>query len=387
MIIFIKNLKMHFDTLSVHAGHMEDQIGSVTSPIHLTTTFERDEAGVIGGKGYIYTRWDNPNRRELELKLALLEGGEEAFAFPSGMSAAMVLAQSVLEPGSHVIIPDDCYHGIAHLIKSMLPRWNISFTEVDMEDAGAIEKAILKNTRLLIIETPSNPMLKITDIARVCGIAKSKGILVACDNTWTTPLIQRPIELGADLVFHSSTKFFGGHSDVLGGCIIVRQKSEISVRIREYQTVGGSVPSPFDCWLLNRSLPTLSLRLERQTKNAGVIAVFLASQPAIEAVYYPGLPDHPNYEVAKRQMNGMFGSMISIGIKGGEQKAIQFASGMKLFRHATSLGGVESLVEHRRTAEGNTPRSPANLLRLSIGIEYIDDLIEDLTNGLAIIKS
>lgn len=387
MITFIKNLKMHFDTLSVHAGHMEDQIGSVTSPIHLTTTFERDEAGVIGGKGYIYTRWDNPNRRELELKLALLEGGEEAFAFPSGMSAAMVLAQSVLEPGSHVIIPDDCYHGIAHLIKSMLPRWNISFTEVDMEDIPAIEKAILKNTRLLIVETPSNPMLKITDIARVCSIAKSKGILVACDNTWTTPLIQRPIELGADLVFHSSTKFFGGHSDVLGGCIIVRQKNEISVRIREYQTVGGSVPSPFDCWLLNRSLPTLSLRLERQIKNAGAIAVFLASQPAVEAVYYPGLPGHPNHDVAKRQMNGMFGSMISIGIKGGEQKAVQLASGMKLFRHATSLGGVESLVEHRRSAEGNTPRSPANLLRLSIGIEYIDDLIEDLAKGLAIIKS
>jgi cystathionine gamma-synthase len=378
---------MHFDTLSVHAGHMEDQIGSVMSPIHLTTTFERDEAGNIGGKGYIYTRWDNPNRRGLEIKLALLEGGEEAFAFPSGMAAAMTLTQTVLEPETHVIIPDDCYHGIAHLIKSMLPRWKISYSEVDMTDTAAIERAIQKNTRLIIIETPSNPMLKITDIEMVCRIAKSKSILVACDNTWTTPLIQRPLEMGADLVFHSSTKFFGGHSDVLGGCIIVNKKNDLALRIREFQTVGGSVPSPFDCWLLNRSLSTLSLRLERQIKNAAAIALFLKTQHFIEQVYYPGLPEHPNHEIAKRQMNGLFGSMISIGMKGGEKTAIRFASSMKLFKHATSLGGVESLVEHRRSAEGNSPKTAANLLRLSVGIEYIDDLLEDLGSGLASLKA
>src|SRR5450755_3520485 len=378
---------MHFDTLSVHAGHMEDQIGSVISPIHLTTTFERDEAGNIGGKGYIYTRWDNPNRRGLEIKLALLEGGEEAFAFPSGMAAAMTLTQTVLEPETHVIIPDDCYHGIAHLIKSMLPRWKISYSEVDMTDTTAIDRAIQKNTRLIIIETPSNPMLKITDIGMVCRIAKSKSILVACDNTWTTPLIQRPLEMGADLVFHSSTKFFGGHSDVLGGCIIVKEKNELSARIREFQVIGGSVPAPFDCWLLNRSLSTLSLRLERQIKNAEAIADFLKTQPMIEQVFYPGLRDHPNHEVAKRQMHGRFGSMISIGMKGGENQSLQFAGSMNLFKHATSLGGVESLIEHRRSAEGNAPRSPANLLRLSIGIEYIDDLIEDLSKGFDKIKS
>jgi cystathionine gamma-synthase len=372
---------MHFDTLSVHAGHIDDGIGSVMSPIHVTTTFERDEAGVIGGKGYVYTRWDNPNRRCLEAKLALLEGGEEAFAFPSGMAAAMALAQTVLEPDTHVIIPDDCYHGIAHLVKSMLPKWKISYTEVDMMDTKALENAIRNNTRLIIVETPSNPMLKITDISQVCKIAKSKGILVGCDNTWTTPLIQRPIELGADLVFHSSTKFFGGHSDVLGGVIIIKKKNELAAKIREYQVIGGSVPSPFDCWLLNRSLATLSLRLERQIKNAAAIAVFLKSQPLVEQVYYPGLPDHPNHEIAKRQMNGLFGSMISITLKGGEKQALQFAGSMKLFKHATSLGGVESLIEHRRSAEGNAPRSPANLLRLSIGIEYIGDLIADLGMG------
>jgi cystathionine gamma-synthase len=378
---------MHFDTLSVHAGHEDDQIGSVMSPIHLTTTFERDEAGTIGGKGYIYTRFDNPNRRELETKLALLEGGAEAFAFPSGMSAAMTIAQTVLEPESHIIIPDDCYHGIAHLVKSMLPKWKISYTEVDMTDADRVKTAIQKNTRLIIVETPSNPQLKITDIGAVCRIAKSKGIPVGCDNTWTTPLIQRPLELGADLVFHSATKFFGGHSDILGGCIIVKQKNQLSEKIREYQTIGGAVPSPFDCWLLNRSLSTLSLRLERQVRNASAIATFLRDQSLVEQVFYPGLPDHPNHEIAKKQMHGMFGSMISIGIKGGEKQALQFAGSMKLFRHATSLGGVESLIEHRRSAEGNAPRSPENLLRISVGIEYIDDLIADLENAFAKLKS
>lgn len=378
---------MHFDTLSVHAGHLDDEIGSVMSPIHVTTTFERDEAGVIGGKGYIYTRWDNPNRRGLEIKLALLEGGEEAFAFPSGMAAAMALAQTVLEPETHVIIPDDCYHGISYLIKSMLPKWKITYTEVDMTDIASLENAIQKNTRLIIVETPSNPMLKITDISAVCKIAKSKSILVGCDNTWTTPLIQRPFELGADLVFHSSTKFFGGHSDVLGGCIIIKEKNGLAEKIREYQTIGGAVPSPFDCWLLNRSLSTLSLRLERQVRNAESIAAFLKTEPVVEQVYYPGLPDHPNHEIAKRQMHGLFGSMISITVKGGEEKAIQFAGSMKLFKHATSLGGVESLIEHRRSAEGKSPRSPANLLRLSIGIEYIDDLVKDLSMGFDKLKS
>jgi cystathionine gamma-synthase len=373
---------MHFDTLSVHAGFIDDNIGSVMSPIHVSTTFERDEAGNIGGKGYIYTRFDNPNRRSLETKLALLEGGEEAFTFPSGMAAAMALVQNVLEPDTHVIIPDDCYHGIAYLIKSILPKWKISFTEVDMTDASGLERAIQKNTRLIIIETPSNPLLKITDIAQVCEIARKKGVLVGCDNTWTTPLIQRPLELGVDLVFHSSTKFFGGHSDVLGGCIIANKKNDLTAKIREYQTVGGAVPSPFDCWLLNRSLSTLSLRLERQTKNASSIAAFLKTQTKVEQVYYPGLPDHPNHEIAKSQMNGQFGSMMSIGMQGGEKQALRFAGSMKIFKHATSLGGVESLIEHRRSAEGNSPKSPANLLRLSIGIEYVDDLIDDLRLGL-----
>ncbi|HVY75604.1 MAG TPA: aminotransferase class I/II-fold pyridoxal phosphate-dependent enzyme [Puia sp.] len=373
---------MHPDTLSVHAGHAEDLIGSVVPPINLSTTFERDEAGVIGGKGFIYTRMDNPNRKALEIKLAMLEQGEEAFAFPSGNAAALGVANAVLKPGMHLIMPDDCYHGIAAMIRSLLSRWQVSHTEVDMEKPEQVAEAIRDNTGLILIETPSNPMLKITDIEAVCRIAKQKNICVACDNTWTTPLIQKPFELGANLVFHSSTKFFGGHSDILGGVVIVKNKNEIAQRLREFQVLGGAVPSPFDCWLLNRSLATLSLRLDRQVQNAAAIVQFLKTRPEVEKIYYPGLPEHPNHEIARKQMNGHFGSMISIQVRGGEKEALHFAGSMKLFRHATSLGGVESLVEHRRSAEGAVPKSPGNLLRLSIGVEYIDDLIEDLGLGL-----
>ena len=372
---------MHPDTLSVHAGNVDDLIGSVVPPINLSTTFERDESGTIGGKGFIYSRMDNPNRRALETKLALLEGGAEAFAFPSGNSAALAVAEAVLEPGMHLIMPDDCYHGIAAMIKNMLSRWKISYTEADMTDPQNVEKAIRKNTRLILLETPSNPMLKITDIQAIGNIAKAHGIQLACDNTWTTPLIQRPLELGVDLVFHSSTKFFGGHSDILGGVVIVKEKNETARRLREFQVSGGVVPSPFDCWLLNRSLATLSLRLDRQVQNALAIVDYLKTDPHIEKIYYPGLPDHPNHAIAKKQMNGKFGSMISIQVKGGEKESMRFAGSMKIFKHATSLGGVESLVEHRRTAEGMAPKSPDNLLRLSIGVEYIDDLIADLKSG------
>ncbi len=374
---------MHPDTLSVHAGNMEDLIGSIVPPINLSTTFERNKDGVIGGKGFIYSRMDNPNRRSLEIKLALLEGGEEAFAFPSGNSAALAIAETVLEPGTHLIMPDDCYHGIAAMIRNLLPRWKVSHTEVNMSDAHNLENAIQKNTRLVLLETPSNPLLKITDISAVASIAKANGILLACDNTWATPLIQRPLEMGIDLVFHSSTKFFGGHSDILGGVVIVKKRNEISQRIREFQVVGGVVPSPFDCWLLNRSLSTLSIRLERQVKNALQIVEFLKTHPKVEKVYYPGLPDHPNHLIAKKQMNGNFGSMISIQVKGGEKEAMRFAANLEIFKHATSLGGVESLVEHRRTAEGMVPKSPDNLLRISVGIEYIDDLIDDLKKGFS----
>ena len=374
---------MNFETNAVHAGHLEDlTAGSVTNPIYLSTTFERDKEGNIAPKGYIYSRLANPNRSGLEAKLTALEKGAEAMAFSSGMAAAMAVCHSIMEPGAHVIIPDDCYHGIAHLVKNMYTRWGITYSEVDMINPVNVEKAITAKTKLILIETPSNPLLKIADIAGICEIARKNNVPVACDNTWATPYIIQPLTMGADYSIHSSTKYFGGHSDVIGGCVIVRESNEASKKIREYQTIGGAVPSPFDCWLLDRSIATLPIRMNAQTKNASVIADFLNEHPKIERVYYPGLTSHVNHEVAKKQMKGIYGGMLSVLVKGGRKEAMDFANSLSIFKHATSLGGVESLIEHRMSVEGDHPKSPDNLLRLSIGIEHIDDLLNDIKKSL-----
>jgi cystathionine gamma-synthase len=374
---------MNFETSAVHAGHLEDlNAGSVVNPIYLSTTFERDKEGNVAPKGYIYSRLANPNRSGLEAKLTALEKGAEAMAFSSGMAAAMAVCHSIMEPGAHVIIPDDCYHGIAHLIKNMYTRWGITYSEVDMINPLNVEKAITSSTKLILIETPSNPLLKIADIETICAIAKRSNVAVACDNTWATPYIIQPLTMGADYSIHSSTKYFGGHSDVIGGCVIVKEKNETSQKIREYQTIGGAVPSPFDCWLLDRSIATLPLRVTAQTKNAGIIADYLSTHPKIERVYYPGLTSHINHEVAKKQMKGIYGGMLSVLVKGGRKEAMDFANHLSVFKHATSLGGVESLIEHRLSVEGEHPRSPDNLLRLSIGIEHIDDLLKDINKAL-----
>ncbi len=374
---------MNFETSAVHAGHLEDlNAGSVINPIYLSTTFERDEEGKVAPKGFTYSRIANPNRTGLEAKLTVLEAGAEALAFSSGMAATMAVCHALLGPNTHVIISDDCYHGAAHLIKRMYARWGITYSEVDMTFPKNVEKAITSNTKLILIETPSNPLLKIADIEAICAIAKIKKIAVACDNTWATPYIMQPLTLGADYVIHSSTKYFGGHSDVIGGCVIVKDKNEVSQSIREYQTIGGVVPSPFDCWLLDRSIATLPLRITAQTKSASVIANYLNSHHKIERVYYPELKTHVNHEVAKRQMKGMYGGMLSILVKGGRKEAMDLANRLTVFKHATSLGGVESLIEHRLTSEGDNPKSPDNLLRLSIGIEHIDDLLNDLKVAL-----
>lgn len=374
---------MHFETDAVHAGHFEDKnAGAVVNPIYLSTTFERDEEGNAAPRGFLYTRHANPNRSGLEKKLALLENGAEALAFSSGMAAAMAICQSLMKPGDHIIIPDDCYHGVAYLVKNMYASWGISFSEADMINPENVEKQIQPNTKIVLIETPSNPLLKIADIEAIAAIAKKKNILVVCDNTWATPYIIQPLLLGADVVFHSSTKYFGGHSDVLGGCVVVKENNEGLIRLREYQTIGGAVPSPFDCWLLDRSLATLPLRLTAQTKNASAIAGRLNGHPKIDRVFYPGLATHPNHEVAKKQMRGIYGGMLSVLVKGGKNEAMKFANGLSIFKHATSLGGVESLIEHRQSVEGANPKSPENLLRLSIGIEHIDDLINDIEKAL-----
>ena len=374
---------MNFETNAVHAGHLEDlNAGSVMNPIYLSTTFERDEKGKVAPKGFTYSRIANPNRTGLEAKLTVLEAGAEAMAFSSGMAATMAVCHALLGPNTHVIISDDCYHGVAHLIKRMYARWGITYSEVDMTYPANVEKAITPNTKLILIETPSNPLLKIADIEAICSIASVKKIAVACDNTWATPCIIQPIILGADYVIHSSTKYFRGHSDVIGGCVIVKEKNEVSQSIREYQTIGGVVPSPFDCWLLDRSIATLPLRMTAQAKSANVIANYLNAHPKIERVYYPGLSTHVNHEVAKKQMKEIYGGMLSVLVKGGRKEAMDFANQLSVFKHATSLGGVESLIEHRLTSEGDNPKSPDNLLRLSIGIEHIDDLLNDIKKAL-----
>ncbi len=374
---------MNFETNAVHAGHLEDlNAGSVVNPLYLSTTFERDKDGSLAPKGYVYSRLGNPNRSGLEAKLTALESGAEAMAFSSGMAAAMALCHSLLTPGTHVIIPDDCYHGVAHLVKNMYTRWGITYTEVDMIHPDNVKAAITPETKMILVETPSNPLLKIVDIAAICDLVKNKNIAVACDNTWATPYIIQPFMLGADYVFHSSTKYFGGHSDIIGGCVIVKEKNEASQKIREYQTIGGAVPSPFDCWLLDRSIATLPLRMAAQTKSAGVIADYLSAHPKIERVYYPGLTSHINHDVAKRQMKGIYGGMLSVLVKGGSKEAMDFANHLSVFKHATSLGGVESLIEHRQSVEGIHAKSPDNLLRISIGIEHIDDLLHDIKNAL-----
>lgn len=372
---------LHIQTLSIHGLENKENVTDVTPPIHLSTTFIRNGDGTTGE--YIYTRAGNPNRLLVEQKLALIEGSKTAITFSSGMAASNALFENILGPDSHLIIPDDCYHGTKHLLEGFFKRWKVSYDFADMSTIENVEKVIKPNTRLIWIETPSNPQLKITDIAAAVVLAKKHNIITVCDNTFATPLLQKNLPMGIDYIMYSSTKYFSGHSDILGGVIMTNHSDELSSRIRDYQQTAGAVPAPFDCWLLNRSLATFSLRFSLQCSNAEAIAVFLASHKKIEKVFYPGLVNHHNHEIAKRQMQGGFGSIVSILVKGGRTEAMKFAGQLSIFKHATSLGGVESLVEHRRSVEGDHPVSPDNLIRIAVGIEYVDDLIADLNQALA----
>ncbi|NHN26231.1 aminotransferase class I/II-fold pyridoxal phosphate-dependent enzyme [Flavobacterium jejuense] len=373
-------MKQHIQTLAVHAGEKKGKNTDIIQPIHLSTTFERNEDGVTGE--YIYTRAENPNRIAVEKKMAAIEGAKSAIAFASGMAAINALFDTLLTPNSHIIIPDDCYHGTRQLLDTFFKRWNVTSEMVDMTVISNVEKAITSNTKLIWIETPSNPQLKITDIEAVVSLAKKNAILTVCDNTFATPILQKTLEMGVDYVMYSSTKFFSGHSDILGGVVLTNKEDETSQSIRTYQKMAGAVPAPFDCWLLNRSLATFPLRFKAQCDNARKIATYLTTHPKIENVFYPGLVTHENHETAKKQMKNGFGSIISILVKGNQETALQFTSKLQIFKHATSLGGVESLVEHRRSVEGTNPISPENLIRLSIGIEHINDLIADLEQAL-----
>jgi cystathionine gamma-synthase len=371
---------MRIETLAVHAGR-EPESGTrdITPAIHLSTTFEKADDGSLPG-GYLYGRTNNPNRESLERALAALEEGTAALAFSSGSAAALALFQS-LRPGDHVIAPEDAYYGTAVLLRSHLDSWGLHSTFVDMRDLPAIQRAVTPATRLIWTETPSNPLLKVCDIRAIAAIAKKCGAVLACDNTWATPLLQQPLTLGVDVVMHSITKYLSGHSDVLSGALVFKHADPLFEKARSLQREGGAVPSPFECWLTLRGLQTFPYRVRAHAASAQRLAEFLTRQPKIEAVHYPGLHSHPGHEIASAQMSG-FGGMLSIQVKGGQAEAFKLAAAVKLFTHATSLGGAHSLIEHRASVEGPSTRTPANLLRLSVGLEHPDDLIEDLQQAL-----
>lgn len=361
-------------------NHHIEQV-SVVSDLVLSTTFERNESGDFAEGQDVYTRSSNPNRRELESKLALLENGTSAFAFSSGQAATLSIFHAL--GGQHIIIPDDMYYNGRVLLEQCFKHRNLTFSVVDMTDLAAVEAAIKPETSLIWIETPSNPLLKFTDITAVTSIAKRHNILTACDNTWATPFHIQPFKFGVDVVMHSTTKYLGGHSDVLGGCVILNESSEhLKGVIADFQKYGGGVPSPFDCWLLNRSLATFVLRMPVHAANAMKLATFFSEHDVVERVNYPGLETNIYHEVAKKHMQNGFSGMMSILLDMTESEIKKRASNMKYFKHATSLGGVESLVEHRRSVEGDNPTSPVNLLRISVGIENVQDLMDDFDKFL-----
>jgi cystathionine gamma-synthase len=371
----------HFETQAIHAGHFADPSGAVMPPLVLSTTFERGHDGLSFPGGFVYSRYDNPNRQALETKLTALEAGHDTVTFASGLAAAQALIHT-LGAGSHLILPDDVYFGVRSIAENLYPQWQLQVSRVDMADLDAVRAAINPQTRLLWTESPSNPRVKITDLAAVAELARARGLLTVCDNTWA-PLFQRPLALGIDVVLHSTTKYLGGHSDLLGGSLTFAQPGPLLDQVRLGQKTGGAVPSPFDCWLLARSLATLPLRVRAQAASAQHLAEFLSQQPGIEQVLYPGLPTNPYHAVAKKQMQGGFGGMLSILVNGGQAEALKLTQGLQLFKHATSLGGVESLIEHRYSIEGPTSNTPANLLRVSVGLEHIDDLRQDFAQALA----
>ena len=370
---------MKIETLAVHAGQRIDPAtGAVSPPIHLSTTFERDVEGTYS-RGFMYTRNDNPNRQALEEGVSALEGGAAAAAFGSGTGAAGAVFQA-LAPGDHILAHVDAYYGTTRLLREIFVRWGLQADFVDMSDLAAVKKALRPNTKLAWMETPSNPLLKIVDLAAAAKIVHDAGALCVCDNTWA-PILQRPFDLGADFILHSTTKYFGGHCDVLGGIIVAKKENDLFQRIRGIQYEGGAVPSPFDCWLILRGMRTLPWRMRAHSENAAKAAQFLSQNSKVARVHYPGLANHPGHDIAKQQMS-LFGGMLSFEVKGGREAAMKVSNNTKIFTRATSLGGVESLIEHRASIEGPGTTSPEGLLRLSIGLENADDLIEDLDQAL-----
>jgi cystathionine gamma-synthase len=372
---------MRIETVAVHAGaDVDPATGAVTPAIHPSTTFERDADGSFP-HGHIYSRTSSPNRAALEACLTALEGGAGAIAFASASAATAAVFQ-MLAPGDHVVAPTDAYFGTGKLLREVFAGWGLQASFVDMTDLAAVERALRPGTRLLWVETPSNPLWKVSDLARLGALARAAGAHYVVDNTTATPILQSPFKHGADLAVHATTKYLGGHADVLGGIIVARERGALFERLRMLQTTAGAVPSPFDCWLVLRGIRTLPYRVRAHSAHAMAVATFLASHPRVETVHYPGLPSSAGHELARRQMAG-FGGMLSFQVRGDAAAAMSVAAKLRVFTRATSFGGTESLVEHRASIEGPGTATPVNLLRASIGLEHPDDLIEDLSQALS----
>jgi cystathionine gamma-synthase len=378
-----KQVGKNIETIAVHAGRgIDPATRAVAQPIYLTTTFEREPDGSYP-IGFEYSREKNPNRQALETCPAALEGGKEALCFSSGLAVITACINS-MEPGDHVLASDDVYYGMRMVAHKVFGKWPVEVTYVDMRDMDAVRAAIRPgSTRLIWFETPSNPLMKVIDLAAIAEIAHAANAICVCDGTFATPVLQRPLDHGIDMVMHSTTKYINGHSDVVGGALITRHENYLFERARIFQQTGGAVPSPFDCWLMLRGIETMPYRVRAQSANALAIARFLQAHPNVEAVHYPGLESHPAHALAARQMKGGFGGMLSVQIRGGKPEAMAVAARTRIFIRATSLGGTHSQVEHRASVEGKSTKTPQNLLRMSLGLEHIDDLTGDLQQALA----
>ncbi|MGY1915564.1 cystathionine gamma-synthase [Blastococcus sp. SYSU DS0973] len=375
-----------FNTRAVHAGQDPDPAtGAVIPPLHLTTTYKQDGVGGLRG-GYEYSRSGNPTRNALQQQLAALEHGTTALAFASGLAAEDTLLRTLCRPGDSVVLGGDAYGGTFRLISRVLEPWGVGYRPLDLGDLDAVREAVAPGTtRVIWCETPTNPLLNIADIAALAQIAHETGTVLVVDNTFASPYLQQPLTLGADVVVHSTTKYLGGHSDVVGGALVTRDP-ELAERLTYNQNAMGAVNGPFDAWLLMRGIKTLGVRMDRHCANAERIATFLLDHPAVASVLYPGWPEHPGHDIAARQMSG-FGGMLSFRLRGGEEAALQVCERTRLFTLAESLGGVESLIEHpgrmtHASAAGSPLEVPADLVRLSVGIEDADDLLADLASAL-----
>ncbi|WP_031469400.1 cystathionine gamma-synthase [Sciscionella sediminilitoris] len=374
-----------FETRAIHAGQEPDpHTGAVITPIYQTSTFAQDGVGGLRA-GYEYSRTANPTRTAFEECLASLEGGARAVAYSSGMAASDAVLRVLTEPGAHIVIPDDAYGGTFRLVDKVLAHWGIDYTPVRLSDLDAVRAALTDKTSLIWCETPTNPLLGIADLAGLAGLARSAGAKLVVDNTFATPYLQSPLELGADVVVHSTTKYLGGHSDVVGGAAITGDE-ELAEQLFFMRNAAGSAPGPFDSWLTLRGVKTLAVRMERHCANAEEIARLLVDHPKVGAVYYPGLPGHPGHEIAAKQMRA-FGAMVSFTHVDGAEAARELCGRTKLFTLAESLGGIESLIEHpaamtHASVSGSALEVPADLVRLSVGIERVEDLVEDLRSAL-----